>query len=154
VNGAEQTWLQGIVGSLDPDESSKIWRDYARAGRRLDGTQPAGEATVLVGTVHGEVQRVNLSDLHKDTPWTPPGTVGLGQREALKLSTMLERGLIPGMDADPEGRNLATLLKWRSRWPDWPERRGIDGPAHLYFADEVTECVLNHRPELRQESAA
>jgi hypothetical protein len=154
VNGAEQTWLQGIVGSLDPDESSQIWRDYAWGNRSFDDTRPENAATVLVGTVHGEVQRVCLSDLHKDTPRTPSGTVGLGQREAMKLSTMLERGLIPGMDADPKGRNLANLLKWRNRWADWPERRGVDGPAHLYYADEVAECVHNHRPELQQESAA
>lgn len=72
----------------------------------------------------------------------------------MKLSTMLEQGLIPGMDADPEGRNLALLLKWRNRWSDWPARRGVDGPAHLYYADEVVECLLRHRPELRQECAA
>ena len=72
----------------------------------------------------------------------------------VKLSMMLEQGLIPGMTADPEGRNLAMLRKWSQRWSDWPERRGIEGPAHLYYSDEVVECLLRHRPELQQEDAA
>jgi hypothetical protein len=150
INGSTQTWVQALIADLDANKSAAIWRDYARAGRRLDGTLPVDEATVLVGTVLGEIQAVKRSDLGKDMP----GTVDLGQREAMKLSTMLERGLIPGMDADPKGRNLGLLLKWRNRWPDWPERRGVEGPAHLYYPDEVAECVQNHRPELQQEDAA
>ena len=147
VNGSEQTWLQGIVASLDPDESSQLWRDYAWGDRRLDGAQPVDGPAVHVGTVLGARAASNLSDLHKDTA----RTVLLGQREAMKLSTMLERGLIPGMTADPEGRNLAKLLKWRNRWGDFPKRADIEGPAHLYYHDEVAECVLNHRPDLQQQ---
>jgi len=145
INGSTQTWVQAILADLDANTSAAIWRDYARAGRRLDGTQPAGEATVPTGTVLGAGQAVNRPDLPKDTA-VP---VGLGQRKALKLSTMLEQGLIPGMDADPEGRNLANLRKWSQRWDDWPERRGVDGPAHTFYPDEVAECVQRHRQGLR-----
>jgi hypothetical protein len=43
VRGVDQIWLQSIIADLDPDESSAIWRDYARAGRRMDGTLPVTE---------------------------------------------------------------------------------------------------------------
>lgn len=55
VNGSKQTWFQAFVGSLDKLESAAIWRDYARAGRRLDGSTPVtGPFTVTGdGTIHG-----------------------------------------------------------------------------------------------------
>jgi hypothetical protein len=40
VNGRKQTWFQAFVGDRDKLESAAIWRDFARAGRRLDGTAP------------------------------------------------------------------------------------------------------------------
>ena len=44
VNGSTQTWVQAVIA--DPDDannSAAIWRDYARAGRRMDGTVPVTE---------------------------------------------------------------------------------------------------------------
>ena len=38
-----QTWVQALVGHLDKNESAAIWRDFARAGRRMDGSLPVTE---------------------------------------------------------------------------------------------------------------
>ena len=40
MNGANKPG-SGVRRHQDQNESAAIWRDYARAGRRLDGTQPA-----------------------------------------------------------------------------------------------------------------
>ena len=41
INGSTQTWVQAIIADLDANKSAAIWRDYARAGRRMDGSRPA-----------------------------------------------------------------------------------------------------------------
>ena len=43
VNGSTQTWFQAFVAHLTDYESAAIWRDYARAGRRMDGSLPVTE---------------------------------------------------------------------------------------------------------------
>lgn len=58
VNGRKQTWFQAFVGALDKLESAAIWRDYARAGRRMDGSPGpvTGPFTVSGnGTIHTPV---------------------------------------------------------------------------------------------------
>ena len=35
-----QTWVQALCAHKDKNESAAIWRDYARNGRRMDGTVP------------------------------------------------------------------------------------------------------------------
>lgn len=70
VNGSKQTWFQAFVGSKDKIESAAIWRDYARAGRRLDGTQP-----VTVSHVPDEnVQDMKRSDLREHVQEGSPKT--------------------------------------------------------------------------------
>ena len=55
INGSSQTWVQALIADLDANKSAAIWRDYARAGRRMDGTVPVtGPFTVTGdGTIHG-----------------------------------------------------------------------------------------------------
>jgi hypothetical protein len=44
INGATQTWVQAVIADpADATNSAAIWRDYARAGRRMDGTTPVTE---------------------------------------------------------------------------------------------------------------
>ena len=44
-----QTWVQALVGDLDKNESAAIWRDFARAGRRMDGSRPVTEPANMTG---------------------------------------------------------------------------------------------------------
>lgn len=74
INGSTQTWFQAFVAHLTDYESAAIWRDYARAGRRLDGTLPpiTGPFTVTGnGTIHtpnGAGQ--NIAGVHTPGPVT------------------------------------------------------------------------------------
>ena len=45
-----QTWVQALCAHKDKNESAAIWRDYARNGRRMDGSKPV---TAPVTNVHG-----------------------------------------------------------------------------------------------------
>ena len=44
INGGSQTWVQALIADLVDVQSAAIWRDYARAGRLMDGTAPVTEA--------------------------------------------------------------------------------------------------------------
>jgi hypothetical protein len=76
VNGSSQTWLQAILADLDANASAAIWRDYARAGRRLDGSLPPvtdapvtyhvdmkGQVSAVNGATPGHVTEMGLSDI-------------------------------------------------------------------------------------------
>ena len=135
INGSTQTWVQAILADLDANASAAIWRDYARAGRRMDGTHPADEG----GTVPEEIQGADRSDLRL-TQCDP--VVVPGQPAALKLSVIVER--IPGMTY--EGLRKYSI---RYRYDDFPKRVGRDGAANLYDPEQVIAWVQNHRHALR-----
>ena len=132
-----QTWVQALCAHKDKNESAAIWRDFARAGRRLDGTQPADEAVPVPMAGEGR----DLADLGEQGEGATVVTE-LGQPEALKLSEILDRGLLPGMTLD-------ALRKASLRWDDFPEVIGRDGPANTYNPDEVVACVQRHKQALR-----
>jgi hypothetical protein len=130
-----QTWVQALCAHKDKNESAAIWRDFARAGRRMDGSQPDGTVAVA-----GEKTRtVFVSDLGEQG-----GVVVTALRQAppepetLKLSEILDRGLLPGM-------TLAGLRAASLRWDDFPEPTGKDGPANTYDPEAVVACVRAHR---------
>lgn len=62
--------------------------------------------------------------------------------DPLKLSEIVDLGLVPGMTLD-------ALRKASLRWDDFPEVDGHEGPANTYNPDEVVECVQSHRQALR-----
>ena len=134
VNGSTQTWVQAILADLDANTSAAIWRDYARAGRRMDGSLPVDDP-------EGETQGAN----HPDLRLTQSDPVALGRPQALKLSVIADR--IPGLTYE----GLRRYSVRRSDFPDFPEPTGHEGPANLYRPEQVVEWVQNHRQE-RQAS--
>ena len=128
VNGRKQTWFQAFVGDLDKLESAAIWRDYARAGRRLDGTVPA--VTNLPVTYHvdsnGQVSAVNgLTPGHV----TASGPMGLSDIVAAGLVA----GTVKALRMDRHRSDLGEL-------PDgltFPEPAGQDGQKELFDVAEM-----------------
>lgn len=57
-----QTWVQAICAAIDKNESAAIWRDYARNGRRMDGTLPAVTSMPVTWHVDSNGQVSGLRD--------------------------------------------------------------------------------------------
>ena len=103
VSGSRQTWLQTLIADTDPDKSAAIWRDYARAGRRLsDAVVPVGGADVAI------------------RPVTGPVVTGAPRRVTLRDAA--DRGLFP---------SLAAARKASTR-AGFPEPVGVRDLANLY----------------------
>jgi len=123
-----QTWVQALCGHKDKNESAAIWRDFARAGRRMDGTlPPVTEASV---TYHvdsdGQVSAVNGA-----TPGhvTASGPMGLSDIVAAGLV----QGTVKALRMDRHRSDLGEL-------PDglkFPEPVGQEGQKELFDVAEV-----------------
>jgi len=142
INGSTQTWVQAILADLDANTSAAIWRDYARAGRRMDGSQPVDEP--VPGDVPGEK---TPGANHADQGGQAQGASGTGADgtvpAGLKLSEILEQGLIPGMTS----ADLPTLRKWSTRYSDFPQPVGYKAPANTYNPDEVVAYAMDRLKE-------
>ncbi|HLI38765.1 MAG TPA: hypothetical protein VKV80_15705 [Streptosporangiaceae bacterium] len=142
VNGAEQTWVQAIVGDLDADESSVIWRDYARDGRRMDGTRPlpvTGSFTVTGnGTIHAPVmagQRAAASAAA--APATDLGT-------PMSLLEITRTFLLPH-GSQEEQKKLAQVLRqdrYRSDKGELPGSLAFPEPAAVAVDGRQTELFI------------
>jgi hypothetical protein len=119
-----QTWVQALLGHEDKNESAAIWRDFARAGRRMDGTAPVTERSVTYHVdTNGQVSALNGT---KNLPVTEMG-----------LSDMAAAGLVRGslkaLRMDRHRSDLGEL-------PDglrFPEPVGQDGQKELFNVAEV-----------------
>lgn len=95
INGSTQTWVQAVIADpADANNSAAIWRDYARAGRRMDGTLPVTEAVSGGFTVgsNGTViagQRVDNASQNEAVTGGPRGVL-------VGLAEAVERGFVPG----------------------------------------------------------
>ena len=129
VRGGDQTWLQAILGDLDPDKSSAIWRDYAMGGQPADGTSPlvtaAGPVTYHVDS-NGQVSATGRPVPGHVTAAGPMG-----------LSDIAEAGLVAGtvkaLRMDRHRSDLGEL-------PDglkFPEPVGQDGQKELFDVTEI-----------------
>ena len=142
VSGVEQTWFQAFVGHLDKTESAAIWRDYARAGRKLDGSpgaayqvDPAGQVSPVL-EIGGEVS-AQRSDLH-EYPLSVMASHGQAADPlagAATLTELVESGVIR--------RTLAAAQKNANRDPDHPEPVGRRGNAHLYDTGQMRAYELS-----------
>lgn len=138
VNGRKQTWFQAFVGSLDKLESAAIWRDYARAGRRMDGSQPPVTETVpqrsvtyLVDT-KGQVTDVNALE---------PGAVTDDHRGVrISLSDAIDGGYVPG--ASLKALRMDRYRSDRGELPPglvFPQVAGMRGKnTELFWSGELS----------------
>ena len=128
INGSSQTWVQALIADLEANESARIWRDYARAGRRMDGTVPVtgpftvtGNGTVFPGQPDDNTARAG--------PVTgDPRGILVGLAEAV------ERGLTPG--ATVQALRMDRHRSDRGELPDglkFPEPGGYDGAQKELF---------------------
>lgn len=134
VRGGEQTWLQAILGDLDPDRSSAIWRDYAMGGQLSAVAVPlvTGGAPV---TYHvdssGQVSPVNGKSV-KPVTADPRGVL-------VSLADAVKGGLTPGATLQ-----ALRMDRHRSDKDDlpgglkFPEPGGSDGSqTELFWSAEL-----------------
>jgi hypothetical protein len=109
VNGSTQTWVQAIIADLDANRSAAIWRDYARNGRRLDGT-------TVTGSVCDGVNALTSPD-SADVTVTSGDTVTVPER-LVGLTEALGAGIVTG------DRRAVHQASYR---PGFPEHAGTRG---------------------------
>jgi hypothetical protein len=141
-----QTWVQALLGHEDKNESAAIWRDFARAGRRMDGTVPvtegAAEAVILEGSalVNGDQaagQRVFAV--------APAGVVtgsGDPRGEPVSLSEAVEGGYVPG--ATVQALRQDRYLSDKGKLPDGlefplPVAEVRPGQTERFWSTELAE---------------
>jgi len=135
VNGSSQTWVQALIADLDANKSAAIWRDYARNGRRLDGTEPATEP-VTVGGYTGGNGRSGAQTAGTLSPVTEMG-----------LLDIVRAFLLPGGSREDQ-QKLADVLRqdrWRSDHEQlpgglrFPEPQRTVGQKELFDPAQVVE---------------
>ncbi len=137
VNGRKQTWFQAFVGHLDKLESAAIWRDYARADRRMDGTVPVSgpfsatsNGTISAGQHVGGVSHGKPVNLVTD----PRGVL-------VSLADAVKQGIVPG--ATVGGLRMDRHRSDKDELPNglkFPEPGGLDGvQKELFWSAELAE---------------
>ena len=121
VNGSTQVWVQAIIADLDANKSAAIWRDYARAGRRLDGTSvPVTDQGAVTITDLGN-SRSALDDAENTASVT---------RTLVSLSEAVDMGRT-------HGKTIRALHGDRERDKAFPEPRDYRSRTYLYDVDEI-----------------
>jgi len=150
INGRDQTWFQGGIAHLDANESAAIWRDYARAGRRLDGTVPAagagpfavtGSGIVIPVTGNGgaNAQVIELRDRMRQQVTDPRG-------ELVSLKEAVDRGYAPG--ATREALHMDRHRSDRGELPEglkFPEAAEKAGQTERFWSAEITAFNAQRR---------
>ena len=139
INGSTQTWFQAFVAHLVDYESAAIWRDYARAGRRLDGTLPPVTDPAFVTNTAGITAAFTQAG---ELSASEPGTFTADHRGVkVSLAEAVDGGYVPGatlralqMDRhrSDRGELPAGLL--------FPEPAGMRGEkTELFWSAELAE---------------
>jgi len=129
--------IQAFVADLDANASAAIWRDYARAGRRMDGTLPAVTGNVTAGPVtyavdtDGQVSEVN---------GFPPKSVTDDHRGVrVSLSEAVGGGYVPG--ATLKALRMDRHRSDKGELPEglvFPEVAGVRGEkTELFWSGEL-----------------
>ena len=141
INGSTQTWFQAFVAHLTDYESAAIWRDYARAGRRIDGSLPSvtgdGPGSVTERPVTYAVDlNGQVSASHADTPESAT-TDHRGVR--VTLSEAVDGGYVPG--ATLAALRMDRLRSDKKELPEgleFPEPAGMRGKkSELFWSAEL-----------------
>ena len=127
-----QTWVQALLGHEDKNESAAIWRDYARAGRRMDGTAPpvtvidSGKPFAEVGP-SGDAVLLSVTD--------PRG-------ELVSLTEWADRYAPPGVTRDmmhsDRGRSDKGELPDGLKFPDWVVIAEDGRKTQKFWSGELT----------------
>ena len=150
INGGSQTWVQALIADLTDVKSAAIWRDYARAGRRLDGTVPradagpfavTGSGIVIPVTGNGGVnaQVIELRDRMRQQVTDPRG-------ELVSLKEAVDKGYAPG--ATREALHMDRHRSDRGGLPEgltFPEAAGRAGQTELFWSAEITAFNAQRR---------
>ena len=141
INGSSQTWVQALIADLDANKSAAIWRDYARAGRRMDGTVPVtGPFTVTGdGTVYepGNGRSAPSATLHAAGPVTDLST-------PMSLLEIVRAFILPRGSAE-EQKKLAQALRQdrhRSDRGELPDGLLFPEPAEIAEGGRQTELFV------------
>ena len=149
INGSTQTWVQAILADLDANQSAAIWRDYARAGRRLDGTQPADETSGTDSAAEPKTQDANHSDQGEYISFETPRTAGLTGLATLREACA--EGILQFASEDP----LVAARKAAQR-PGFPASvPGVaeDGRSALYRRADLAEWQDGKVRVLRRQAS-
>lgn len=139
INGSTQTWVQALIADLDANKSAAIWRDYARADRRMDGTVPVTQGVTRPFTVTGNGtvvagQAVNTLAHTGPVTGSDPRGVLVGLAEAVR------DGYAPG--ATIQALRMDRHRSDNGELPDgltFPEPAGSDGQKELFWSGEIAE---------------
>ena len=147
INGRDQTWFQGGIAHLDANESAAIWRDYARAGRRMDGTVPVtGRVTTpFTVTSNGLItagQPVDAGSRAKAVTTCDP------RGEPVSLAEAVDRGFAPGATVQAlrmdRHRSDRGELPPGLRFPE-PLAEVGNGQAERFWSAEITAFNAQRR---------
>jgi hypothetical protein len=132
VNGSTQSWVQAIIADLDANASAAIWRDYARAGRRADGSVPVTVA--CPGDVNPQV-----SDAHAVTREHVSGIRLMG------LSDIADAGLV---SCSLKALRMDRHRSDKGELPGglrFPEPAGQSGQKELFIVSQVQDFDVQRR---------
>jgi len=139
INGSTQTWFQAFVAHLTDYESAAIWRDYARAGRRLDGSlPPVTDPAFVTNTAGITATFAQAGELSASTP----GTVTDDHRGVkVSLAEAVDGGYVPG--ATLRALQMDRHRSDRKELPAgllFPEPAGMRGEkTELFWSAELAE---------------
>jgi hypothetical protein len=139
INGSTQTWVQALIADLDANASAAIWRDYARAGRRVDGTVPvAGPVTApFTVTSNGTITAGQAAD----AACTPgPVTDGDPRGVLVSLAEAVAAGFAPGATVQAlrmdRHRSDKGELPGGLKFPE-PVREAVSGQAERFWSADL-----------------
>jgi len=141
INGGSQTWVQALIADLVDVQSAAIWRDYARAGRLMDGTAPV--AAPFTVTSAGEITAAGQSGASDRAHGCYTGPVtGDPRGVPVTLAEAAERGYAPG--ATVQALRMDRYRSDKGDLPDglrFPEpiAEVAPGQTELFWSGEITE---------------
>jgi len=147
INGSSQTWVQALIADLDANKSAAIWRDYARAGRRLDGTVPVTEPFTVTST--GEITAAGQGGASDRTRGCYTGAVtGDPRGVPVPLAEAVERGFAPG--ATVQALRMDRYRSDKGELPDglkFPEpiAEVTPGQTERFWSNEIAEFNKKRR---------
>ena len=151
INGGSQTWVQAIIADLVDVQSAAIWRDYARAGRLMDGSAP--DAAPFTVTSTGEITAAGQGGASEPAHgcYMPPATAD-PRGVPVTLADAVERGIAPRATVQAlrmdRHRSDKGELPYGLRFPE-PITEVTPGQTELFWSSEIAAFNAARRGNLR-----